>query len=150
MSGVNKVILLGNVGKDPEIKYLEGNIPVAKFSMATTEYHKNREGQRTEQTEWHNIVLWRGLAEVTEKLVRKGCTVYLEGKLRTRTWEDQHQQKRYSTEIIADVLNVLTRRHDDNGGTHPQKQTQEEPANTLASDPVLPTGTNATTDDLPF
>jgi single-strand DNA-binding protein len=119
MAGVNKVILVGNVGKDPEVKVLENGVRVANFPLATTEIYK-KDGLRQEQTEWHNVVLWRGLAEVTEKIVKKGATVYLEGKLRSRSWEDKDKVKRYSVEIVADTLTVLTgRREDTNGIVHP-------------------------------
>lgn len=107
MSGVNKVILIGNLGKDPEVRYLEGGIAVANFSLATTEVHKSRSGEKVESTEWHNIVLWRGLAEVAEKLLKKGMQVYVEGRLRTRSWEDKDGTKKRATEITADVLNIL-------------------------------------------
>ncbi len=117
MAGVNKVILIGNVGKDPEVKVLENGVRVANFPLATTEIYK-KDGNRLEQTEWHNIVLWRGLAEVTEKIVRKGATVYIEGKLRSRTWEDKDHVKRYSVEVVADTLTVLSGRRDDSPGHH--------------------------------
>jgi single-strand DNA-binding protein len=117
MAGVNKVILIGNVGKDPEVKVLENGVRVANFPLATTEIYK-KEGNRLEQTEWHNIVLWRGLAEVTEKIVRKGATVYIEGKLRSRTWEDKDHVKRYSVEVVADTLTVLSGRRDEPSGHH--------------------------------
>jgi single-strand DNA-binding protein len=117
MAGVNKVILIGNVGKDPEVKVLENGVRVANFPLATTEIYK-KDGNRLEQTEWHNIVLWRGLAEVTEKIVRKGATVYIEGKLRSRTWEDKDHVKRYSVEVVADTLTVLSGRRDDSSGHH--------------------------------
>ena len=112
MAGVNKVILIGNVGKDPEVKVLENGVRVANFTLATTEIYK-KDGNRLEQTEWHNIVLWRGLAEVTEKIVKKGATVYIEGKLRSRTWEDKDKVKRYSVEVVADTLTLLAGRRDD-------------------------------------
>ncbi len=112
MAGVNKVILIGNVGKDPEVKVLDNGVRVANFPLATTEIYK-KDGSRQEQTEWHNIVLWRGLAEVTEKIVKKGATVYIEGKLRSRTWEDKDKVKRYSVEVVADTLTVLTGRRED-------------------------------------
>lgn len=117
MAGVNKVILIGNVGKDPEIKVLDNGVRVANFPLATTEIYK-KDGNRFEQTEWHNIVLWRGLAEVSEKIVRKGALVYIEGKLRSRTWEDKDKIKRYSVEIVADTLTVLTGRRDDASSQH--------------------------------
>jgi single-strand DNA-binding protein len=107
---VNKVILVGNVGKDPEIRYLESNTPVCKMSLATSEVYKNKTGERVTTTEWHNVVLWRGLAEVAEKYVKKGAQVYIEGRLRTRSWEDKDKNKRYTTEIVADVLQLLGKR----------------------------------------
>jgi len=121
MAGVNKVILIGNVGKDPEIKILDNGVRVANFPLATTEIYK-KDRNRFEQTEWHNIVLWRGLAEVSEKIVRKGALVYIEGKLRSRTWEDKDRIKRYSVEIVADTLTVLTGRREDTGN---QQNTEE-------------------------
>jgi single-strand DNA-binding protein len=115
MAGVNKVILIGNVGKDPEVKVLENGVRVANFPLATTEIYK-KDGMRQEQTEWHNVVLWRGLAEVTEKIVKKGATVYLEGKLRSRSWEDKDKVKRYSVEIVADTLTVISGRREEHNG----------------------------------
>lgn len=106
MSGVNKVILVGNVGKDPEVRYLEGGVAVARFPLATTEVYKNREGQKVEQTEWHNIVLWRGLAEIAEKYIRKGKQLYIEGRIRTRTYEENNVKK-YFTEIQAEAMTML-------------------------------------------
>jgi single-strand DNA-binding protein len=116
MAGVNKVILIGNAGKDPEVKVLENGVRVANFPLATTEIYK-KDGQRFEQTEWHNIVLWRGLAEVTEKIVRKGATIYIEGKLRSRTWEDKDHIKRYSVEVVADVMTLIASKREDSGGS---------------------------------
>ena len=107
MAGVNKVILVGNLGKDPEVRYLDNGVAVANFSLATTENYKNKEGERVSQTEWHNIVLWRGLAEVAEKWLNKGSSVYIEGKIRTRKWEDKEGVTRYSTEILADNMTML-------------------------------------------
>ena len=115
MSGVNKVILVGHVGKDPEVRYLEGGVAVARFPMATTESYKNKEGQKVDQTEWHDIVLWRGLAEIAEKYVRKGKMLYIEGKIRTRSYGDENNKK-YITEIIGDSMTMLGGpRVDDNG-----------------------------------
>jgi single-strand DNA-binding protein len=110
MSGVNKVILIGNLGKDPEVRYLEGGVVVANFSLATTEIHKNRAGGKIESTEWHNIVLWRGLAEVAEKLLKKGTQVYIEGRLRTRTWDDKDGNKKRITEVVGENLTILSRK----------------------------------------
>ncbi|HEU4717361.1 MAG TPA: single-stranded DNA-binding protein [Bacteroidia bacterium] len=113
MAGVNKVILIGNLGKDPEVRYLEGGIAVANFPLATTETFRDKNGNKNEQTEWHQVVLWRRLAEVAEKYLRKGQMVYLEGKIRSRSWEDKETgQKRYTTEIFGDVLTILSRRED--------------------------------------
>ena len=91
---VNKVILIGNVGADPDIKYLDGGVAVARFSLATTESYKNKNGERVDQTEWHNIVLWRNLAEIAEKYVKKGMRLYIEGRIRNRSWEDQNGVKK--------------------------------------------------------
>lgn len=110
MSGVNKVILVGNLGKDPELKYLEGNIAKLSFSLATAEVYKDKAGNRAEHTEWHNIVLWRNLAENAEKLLKKGTQVYIEGKLQTRQWTDKDGNKKNITEIVGDQFVVLQRR----------------------------------------
>ncbi len=110
---VNKVILVGNVGKDPEVRYLEGGTAVCSFSLATSETYRNRDGERVSNTEWHNIVLWRGLAEIAEKYIRKGSQLFIEGRIRTRSWEDRDGNKRYTTEIIGDNMQMLGRRQDD-------------------------------------
>ena len=107
MAGVNKVILVGNLGKDPQVNYLDNGVAVANFSLATTESYKNKEGEKVSQTEWHNIVLWRGLAEVAEKYLKKGSSVYIEGKIKTRKWEDKEGVTRYSTEVLADNMTML-------------------------------------------
>ncbi|NNF02657.1 MAG: single-stranded DNA-binding protein [Bacteroidia bacterium] len=120
MSGINKVILVGNLGKDPEVRELDGGIVVAKFPLATSETFKNKEGTRVDQTEWHNIVLWRGLAEVAERFLRKGSLVYIEGKLKTRSWDDKEGNKKYITEVVADNLTILSKRYkegDENANT---------------------------------
>jgi len=111
MSGVNKVILIGNLGKDPEVRYLDGGVAVANFPLATTEVHKNRAGEKVESTEWHNVVLWRGLAEVAEKLLKKGMQVYIEGRLRTRSWEDKDGSKKRATEVVGENLTILSRKN---------------------------------------
>lgn len=110
MAGVNKVILLGNLGRDPDIKYLEGNIARASFSLATTEAFKDKNGNRIEQTEWHNIVMWRAMAENAEKLLKKGTQIYIEGKIHTRQWTDKDGQKKNVTEIVADNFKILQKR----------------------------------------
>ncbi|MEZ5018148.1 MAG: single-stranded DNA-binding protein [Flavipsychrobacter sp.] len=112
MRGVNKVVLIGNLGRDPELQYLEGNIAVAKFPLATTETFKDKNGNLVSQTEWHTVVLWRGLAELAQKYLHKGSLVYIEGKLRTRNWEDKDKNKRFSTEIVGDNLVMLDKRKD--------------------------------------
>lgn len=128
MAGVNKVILIGNLGKDPEIRQLETGVKVASFSMATTESYKGKDGNRVDQTEWHNIVLWRGLAEVAEKYLKKGNTVYVEGKIRTRSWEDKEGNKRYTTEIIGDNMTMIGGRKDqENGHTSNSTAALEQP-----------------------
>ncbi|HMT28259.1 MAG TPA: single-stranded DNA-binding protein [Bacteroidia bacterium] len=145
MSGINKVILVGNLGKDPEVRHLEGGAVVAKFPLATSESYKTKDGQRVDQTEWHNVVMWRGLAESAEKYLRKGSLVYIEGKIRTRTWDDKEGNKRYATEIVADTMTMLSgKRQDDNNtqGNTELKNTQEE---NPSVDIINPSG-----DDLPF
>ena len=124
---VNKVILVGNVGKDPEVRYVESNVAVANFPLATSERgYTSRSGvQIPERTEWHNIVLWRGLAEVAEKYVKKGSQLYIEGKLRTRSWTDSNNVVRYTTEIYADNMEILSRR-DTNNAQASQEQTAVE------------------------
>lgn len=112
MRGVNRVTLIGNLGRDPELQYLEGNIAVSKFSLATTETFKDRSGKLVSQTEWHTVVLWRGLAELAEKYLHKGSLVYIEGRLRTRTWEDKDGNKKHATEIVGDNLVMLDKRND--------------------------------------
>jgi single-strand DNA-binding protein len=112
---VNKVILIGNVGNDPEIRHLEGGTPVANFRLATSETYTNRNGERITQTEWHNVVVWRGLAEVVEKYVKKGAQLFIEGKIRTRAWDDKDGNKRYTTEIVADTLQMLGKKSETGG-----------------------------------
>ena len=116
MSSINKVILVGRLGKDPEVRYTNDGTPVANFSLATSEYFKDKSGERQENTEWHNIVAWRQLAEISEKFLRKGKLVYVEGKLRTRSWDDKDGNKRYSTEIVADNITMLGKLEDEDGG----------------------------------
>lgn len=119
MAGVNKVILVGNLGKDPEVRHLEGGASVAHFTLATNEYYKDKQGNRVERTEWHNISAWRGLAELAEKYLKKGSQVYVEGKLRTRQYQDKDQQTRYITEVIADEISLLGSRSGSNSNGNP-------------------------------
>lgn len=116
MRGVNRVMLIGNLGKDPDIQFLEGNIAVAKFPLATTETYKDRNGKLISQTEWHTVVLWRGLAELAQKYLHKSSLVYIEGRLKTRSWEDKEHVKKFATEVIGDNLIMLDKRSD---GSHP-------------------------------
>src|SRR5881398_3572852 len=112
MRGVNRVMLIGNLGKDPDVQFLEGNIGVAKFSLATTETFKDRTGKLISQTEWHTVVLWRGLAELAQKYLHKGSLVYIEGRLRTRSWEDKEGNRKFATEVVGDNLIMLDKRTD--------------------------------------
>ena len=132
MAGVNKVILIGNLGKDPEIITFE-TAKKATFPLATTEYFKNKAGEKVEQTEWHNIVCWRGLADIAEKNIKKGTQIFIEGKLRTRSWEDKDGNKRYITEVVADNFSVLANRnHPDNN------QEAEQPIDKILGDETEP------------
>lgn len=112
MRGVNRVVLIGNLGREPDLQHLEGNIAVAKFPLATTETYKDKNGNLVSQTEWHTVVLWRGLAELAQKYLHKGSLVYIEGRIRTRNWEDKDKNRRSSTEIIGDNLVMLDKRKD--------------------------------------
>ena len=116
MRGVNRVMLIGNLGKDPDLQFLEGNIAVAKFSLATTESYKDKNGKLMSQTEWHTVVLWRGLAELAQKYLHKGSLVYIEGRLKTRSWEDKDHNKKFATEVVGDNLIMLDKRSE---GPHP-------------------------------
>ena len=108
-------MLIGNLGKDPDVQYLEGNIAVAKFPLATTETFKDRTGKLISQTEWHTVVLWRGLAELAQKYLHKGSLVYIEGRLKTRSWEDKEGNKKFATEVVGDNLIMLDKRADVGG-----------------------------------
>lgn len=151
MSGVNKVILIGNVGKDPEIRHMENGTIKATFPLATTETYRDRDGQRIEQTEWHNVVLWRGLAELAEKYIRKGKQLFIEGKLRTRSWEDRDGNKRYTTEVVADnitLLGGLQRREGEQGNQGGGEVNNNYTNPTTANEPATPI--EGPSDDLPF
>ena len=117
MRGVNRVMLIGNLGKDPDVQFLEGNIAVAKFPLATTETFKDRSGKLVSQTEWHTVVLWRGLAELAQKYLHKGSLVYIEGRLRTRSWEDKEGNRKFATEVVGDNLIMLDKRMDAGGSS---------------------------------
>lgn len=125
MSGINKVILVGHLGKDPEVRNLEGGVSVTSFPLATSETY-NKDGRKIEQTEWHNIVMWRGLADMAAKFLQKGKLVYIEGKLRTRSFEDKEGIKKYTTEVVAENFTMLGRKsdfeHDTRQITKPEDQ----------------------------
>ena len=136
--GVNRVFLIGNVGKQPEIRRLDSGVAVANFPLATSETYKNKAGEKVTDTVWHNIVIWRGLADVVEKFVNVGDSLYLEGKITNRSWDDKDGNKRYTTEIVVNNMQML--------GGKGNEQTQSEPAE--------PTGNTTKPedepDDLPF
>jgi single-strand DNA-binding protein len=121
---VNKVILVGNVGKDPEIRHLDSGVAVANFPLATSESYTAKNGEKVTTTEWHNIVLWRGLAEVAEKYVTKGRQLYIEGRIRTRNYDDKDGNKRYITEIYGDTMQMLGSKNDEKSGNTQYNQNE--------------------------
>ncbi|NDE62190.1 MAG: single-stranded DNA-binding protein [Cyclobacteriaceae bacterium] len=123
MGGLNKAMLIGNLGKDPEVKTLDNGAKIATFPLATTETYKDRDGNKQSRTEWHNIVLWRGLADVAEMYCRKGGQVYIEGRLSTRKWDDKDGHTRYTTEIIGDNMVLLSRSDSTSPSAAPPKPT---------------------------
>jgi len=142
---VNKVILVGNVGADPEVRYIESNTPVCNLRIATSETYKNRNGEKVTTTEWHTVVLWRGLAEIAEKYVKKGMQLYIEGKIRTRSWDDKDGNKRYATEIIADALQLLGKRDSSESPRQDEGTIPEKP-----NDKTIIPEAGHEPDDLPF
>lgn len=139
MASVNKVILVGNLGKDPEIKTFDSGKKSASFSLATTESFKNKDGQKIENTEWHNIVVWGTLADICEKYLKKGSQIYLEGKIKTRTWEDKSGTKKYITEIFADTIQFLSKNDkSENGKSENDKSTKQENISTPYESDDLP------------
>jgi single-strand DNA-binding protein len=146
MAGVNKVILVGRLGKDPEVRNLENGAAVANFTMATSETYKDRvTGEKKEITDWHNIVLWRGLAEIAQKYLHKGDMVYIEGKMRTRSWEKEGVT-RYTTEVIADNMTMLSTQRSGGGGSSSSEGGYSGTAKSQESYSQDASGT----DDLPF
>lgn len=146
MSGVNKVILIGRLGKDPEVRNLDNGAVVANFSIATSESYKDRTtGEKKEVTEWHNIVLWRGLAEIAQKYLRKGDMVFIEGKLRTRSWEKEGVT-RYTTEVVADNMTMLSPKSGGGGGSSEYSSSER----TVPEGARASTTADTSTDDLPF
>jgi len=158
-NSLNKAMVIGNLGKDPEIRTIPSGAKVANFNLATNESYTDKNGQRVDKTEWHRIVMWRGLADIAEKYLKKGSTVFIEGKLSTRSWNDQNNQKRYTTEIIADNMQMLGGRRDGgetnnyNGGAQQEPyQSSQQPNfqpefNEQTSAGTMPP---APEDDLPF
>ncbi|MEX1202638.1 MAG: single-stranded DNA-binding protein [Ferruginibacter sp.] len=150
MRGVNRVMLIGNLGKDPDIQFLEGNIAVAKFSLATTETYKDRSGKLISQTEWHTVVLWRGLAELAQKYLHRGSLVYIEGRLQTRSWEDKEGNKKFATEVVGDNLIMLDKRNE-SGQPLPGFDKIDNIENMGPSDADLPSSTDENGEErLPF
>jgi single-strand DNA-binding protein len=143
---VNKVILIGRLGKDPEVRKINATTTVCNFPLATNESYKNQDGSYTEQTEWHNIVMWRGVAERAERILKKGSTIFVEGKLRTRSWEDKENHKRYTTEIVVENFQLLDKR--EQSGT-PQANSENKSGLESTSSSETVTEPNFD-DDLPF
>lgn len=149
MSDINKVILVGRLGKDPDIRTLENGVKKASFSLATSEIYKDKDGNRIESTEWHNIICWRKLAEIAEKYLNKGKLIYLEGKLRTRSWED-NGQKRYATEIEANTFTMLGSKKEESGSAVVTEVKNQTPTTAPIQVPDTAYTPEETTDDLPF
>lgn len=160
---LNKCMLIGHVGQDPEVRYVgaagDTNSKVATFSLATTERYKDRNGEVKENTEWHSIVAWRGLADLAERYIRKGSQLYIEGRIKTRSWQDQNGVTRYQTDVVADKIDLLSRPKDPavEGARQMQQQAQaaQQPATPQAAtqQPVQKSmfePSDAPDDDLPF
>jgi len=152
---INKVILLGNAGRDPEIRHLDNDRSLARFTLATNESYRNKNGEKVTNTEWHNIVCWRALAELAEKYIKKGSVLYIEGKIRNRTWDDKDGNKRYTTEIEAETIQLVGRRPDDSGQQTGNQPTTSQPENNTTPDTISNNGFDYsqgpnTSDDLPF
>jgi single-strand DNA-binding protein len=144
MAGVNRVLLIGNLGKDPEVITFENGVKKASFPLATSESYKNKEGNRVDQTEWHNIVMWRGLAEVAEKYIHKGDQIFIEGKIRTRSYEVDGVKK-YITEIFTDNMTMLGKRGDSQGTASQQPTETSQAPKTEDTETIVPED-----GDLPF
>lgn len=146
---VNKAILVGNVGKDPEVRHLEGGVSVARFTLATSETYKNKSGEQVKNTEWHNIVAWRQLAELAEKYIRKGSQIYIEGKITNRQYDDKEGNKRYINEIVADSIRLLGRKEDSAYQPAPNSQVRTQP-DPMPVNPPEELDPSPEGDDLPF
>jgi single-strand DNA-binding protein len=150
MASVNKVILIGNLGADPELRYTNTGTAVANFRIATNDQWTDKNGEKQERAEWHNIVAWSKLGEICGKYLKKGRPVYVEGRLQTRQWEDQSGNKRYTTEVVAQVMQMLGARGESADGDsswESRSQAQQAPAEEM---PDVPVSTSASDDDLPF
>ena len=132
MRGVNKVILIGNLGRDPDLRYLPSGDPVAKFTLATNSRWKDKEGQWQDRTDWHNIVVFKRQAEICNEYLKKGSPVYIEGRIQNRSWEDKDGNKKYMTEIVAQSINLLGRKGE------PEEEVPEEVGETKTEDEDLP------------
>jgi len=154
MSGVNKVILIGNLGSDPEVRHLSNGSVVANFNIATSESYNNKNGERVTQTEWHRIELWEGLAKIAEQYLKKGSTIYIEGRIRTETWQDKDGNTRTTTRIKAQNMTMLGGKPTTNQETTPYNkpyvQPQTPPDNQQAAGIPETKETEGETDDLPF
>jgi single-strand DNA-binding protein len=157
MAGINKVILVGNLGQNPELRYTPNGVAVCSIRVATSESYTDRaSGERITTTEWHNVVLWRGLAETAGKYLKTGSQVYLEGKLKTRQWQDQQGQNRYTTEVVADVMQLLGRapgrEESSPQATAPAATASAttQPAQAVQQAAASPSAAPGTADDLPF
>lgn len=160
MSGLNKVMLIGNVGKDPETRYLDNDVPVSSFTLATSETYRTKDGQKNTVTEWHNIVAWRGLAKIVEQYVKKGDPLYIEGKITNRSYEDKEGQKKYFTEIVAREMVMLGRKGQTGEQTGDYTSAEKSNTTTNTAPPVQQTNTTTNQqpdysmddaeDDLPF
>jgi single-strand DNA-binding protein len=147
---LNKVTLIGRLGKDPEVRHFDNSSSVCNFSLATNETYTDKDGNRIDQTEWHNIAIWRkGLVDVAEKYLKKGSLVYAEGKLRTRSWDDQDGNKKYTTEVVVDNFKMLDRRDDTSGSSQMSAPAAASGSN-LSSAPEAPSAGSDIEDDLPF
>ncbi|UCH14804.1 MAG: single-stranded DNA-binding protein [Bacteroidales bacterium] len=142
---VNKAILVGYVGTDPEVRYLDSGTAVCNFRLATSEVYKNKNGEKVTTTDWHNVVLWRGLAETAEKYVKKGTQLYIEGRIKTRSWDDKDGNKRYTTEIVCDNFQMLGKKID----VPPEESQKEEKVSSLEEKEENNTEIEEA-DDLPF
>ena len=157
---INKVTLVGRLGKDPEVRHFDNNSSVCNFTLATSESYTDKEGQRIEQTEWHNLAIWKkGLVDVAEKYLKKGHLVYVEGKLRTRSWDDQSGNKRYTTEVVVDLFKMLEKRESSNNnygdqGSNDQNYSSGSQSSSQSSQSQTQSSNQEPkediTDDLPF